>query len=100
MSSCQSSPRCPSLSCPCAFARAFVQLSARAALLLTSGSQSKPYLFLKTQMKCWRWAFSVTPEFCASKDGLKLGEVPGTVDNTISILDLNTDLYWLMVQKV
>lgn len=39
MRSCQSSPRCPSLSCPCAFARAFVQLSARAALLLTSGSR-------------------------------------------------------------
>lgn len=42
----------------------------------------------------------MTPEFYASKDGLKLGEVPGTVDNTISILDLNTDLYWLMAQEV
>jgi len=43
---------------------------------------AKSYLFLKTQKKCWRWAFSVTPEFCASEDGLKLGEVLDTMDNT------------------
>lgn len=40
----------------------------------------------------------MTLEFFVPKDGLKLGEVPGTMDDTIRILDLNCDLYWLMAQ--
>ena len=62
---------------------------------------AKSDLFLKTQ--CWVFeemleVFSLTPKFCASTDGLKLGEVPDTMSNTFQVLDLNTDLYWLMAQ--
>ena len=58
---------------------------------------SKSYLSLKTQMRCWRKALSVTAEFCASKNSLKLGELPSTVDKTIRILALNTS--WSTAQN-
>lgn len=58
---------------------------------------AKSYLSLKTQMRCWRKASSMTAEFCASKNSLKLGEVPSTVDKTIRILALNTS--WSTAQN-
>lgn len=66
------------------------------SFLFTAWS-SQVLLILETQMKCLRYTSSVT--LCASKDGLKWGEVPNIMDNTIRILDLHTDLHWLMAQS-
>lgn len=53
--------------------------SARVTHLLTLWS-IQSYLFLKPRLKCLRKSSSVTPEFCASKDGLKPEEVLNTVN--------------------
>lgn len=68
----------------------------RVALLFTAWS-SQVLLILETQMKCLRYTSSVTLR--ASKDGLKWGEVPNIMNNTIRILDLHTDLHRLMAQN-
>lgn len=77
------------LTCPYAFASYSLHSSLPESLSSFLLGLAKSYLSLKTQMKCWRKASSMTAEFCASKISLKLGEVLSTVDKTTE--------FWLLI---